>query len=36
LDQAFTMQIGLLLLRLERPFALRRLSEVACAKIMAA
>ena len=36
LDQAFTMQIGLLLLRLERPFALRRLSEVARAKIMAA
>jgi dihydroorotase len=36
LDQAFTMQIGLLLLRLERPFALRRLCEVAGAKIMAA
>lgn len=36
LDQAFTMQIGLLLLRLERPFALRRLCDVAGAKIMAA
>jgi dihydroorotase len=36
LDRAFTMQIGLLLLRLERPFALRRLCEVAGAKIMAA
>jgi dihydroorotase len=36
LDQAFTMQIGLLLLRLERPFALRRLCEVARANIMAA
>jgi dihydroorotase len=36
LDQAFSMQIGLLLLRLERPFALRRLCDVAGAKIMAA
>jgi dihydroorotase len=36
LDRPFTMQIGLLLLRLERPFALRRLCEVGGAKTMAA
>ncbi len=36
LDQAFTMQIGLLLLRLERPFALRRLREIAREQTMAA
>jgi dihydroorotase len=36
LDQTFTMQIGLLLLRVERPFALRRLREVAGEKTMAA
>jgi dihydroorotase len=36
LDRAFTMQIGLLLLRLERPFVLRRLREIAGEKTMAA
>jgi dihydroorotase len=36
LDRPFTMQIGLLLLRVERPFALRRLREVGGVKIMAA
>ena len=36
LDQTFTMQIGLLLLRLERPFALKRLREVAGERTMAA
>jgi dihydroorotase len=36
LDQTFTMQIGLLLLRLERPFALKRLREVADERTMAA
>jgi dihydroorotase len=36
LDQSFTMQIGLLLLRLERPFALRRLQEVSGQRPMAA
>jgi dihydroorotase len=36
LDQSFTMQIGLLLLRLERPFALKRLRDVADQRTMAA
>jgi len=36
LDQNFTMQIGLLLLRLERPFALERLREVSSQRPMAA
>ena len=36
LDQNFTMQIGLLLLRLERPFALQRLREVSGQRPMAA
>ena len=36
LDQSFTMQIGLLLLRLERPFALHRLQEVSGQRPMAA
>ena len=35
LDRAFTMQIGLLLLRLERPFAIRRLREIASEKLAA-
>jgi dihydroorotase len=36
LDQDFTMQIGLLLLRIERPFVLRRLREVSGQRPMAA
>src|SRR5215472_971191 len=36
LDQNFTMQIGLLLLRLERPFALQRLRDVSGQRPMAA
>jgi dihydroorotase len=36
LDQSFTMQIGLLLIRLERPFALRRLRDVSRQRPMAA
>jgi dihydroorotase len=36
LDQSFTMQIGLLLIRLERPFALRRLRDVSEQRPMAA
>lgn len=36
LDQAFTMQIGLLLIRLERPFALSRLREVSGKRPLAA
>jgi dihydroorotase len=36
LDQPFTMQIGLLLLRIERPFALDRLREVSGQRPMAA
>ncbi len=36
LDNAFTMQVGLLLLRLERPFALQRLRDVAGLRTMAA
>lgn len=36
LDQNFTMQIGLLLIRLERPFALHRLREVSTQRPMAA
>jgi dihydroorotase len=36
LDYNFTMQVGLLLIRLERPFALRRLREVAGQQTMAA
>jgi dihydroorotase len=36
LDQNFTMQIGLLLLRLEQPFALRRLRDVSSQHPMAA
>ena len=36
LDQAFTMQIGLLLLRLERPFAIKRLRDVSSQRPMAA
>src|SRR5262249_9031739 len=36
LDQSFTMQIGLLLLRLEQPFAVARLREVSGERSMAA
>jgi dihydroorotase len=36
LDQTFTMQIGLLLIRLERPFALRRLRDVSRQRTLAA
>jgi dihydroorotase len=36
LDQSFTMQIGLLLLRLERPFAIQRLRDVSGQRPMAA
>jgi dihydroorotase len=36
LDQNFTMQIGLLLLRLERPFAIQRLRDVSGQRPMAA
>ena len=36
LDEPYTMQIGLLLMRLERPFALSRLREVAGTREMAA
>jgi dihydroorotase len=36
LDQSFTMQIGLLLLRLEQPFAIARLRDVAGQRPMAA
>jgi dihydroorotase len=36
LDHRFTMQIGLLLIRLERPFALQRLREVAGSHSLAA
>lgn len=36
LDQTFTMQIGLLLIRLERPFALSRLKEVSSKRPLAA
>jgi dihydroorotase len=36
LDHRFTMQIGLLLVRLEKPFALQRLHEVAGARPLAA
>ena len=36
LDQNFTMQIGLLLLRLERPFAIQRLRDVSDQRPMAA
>jgi len=36
LDQNFTMQIGLLLIRLERPFTLRRLRDVSGQRPMAA
>lgn len=36
LDETFTMQIGLLLIRLERPFALRRLREVSERRPLAA
>jgi dihydroorotase len=36
LDQNFTMQIGLLLLRLEQPFALARLRDVSGQRPMAA
>lgn len=36
LDQTFTMQVGLLLIRLERPFALRRLREVSEQRPLAA
>ena len=36
LDQTFTMQIGLLLLRLERPFAIDRLRDVSGQRPMAA
>jgi dihydroorotase len=36
LDQNFTMQIGLLLLRLERPFAIQRLRDVSSQRPMAA
>jgi dihydroorotase len=36
MDNHFTMQVGLLLLRLERPFALQRLRDVAGQRSMAA
>jgi hypothetical protein len=36
LDQSFTMQIGLLLLRLEQPFAIARLRDVSGQRPMAA
>jgi lysyl-tRNA synthetase class I len=36
LEQNFTMQIGLLLIRLEQPFALRRLQEVSLQRPLAA
>jgi hypothetical protein len=36
LEQNFTMQIGLLLLRLERPFAIQRLRDVSGQRPMAA
>lgn len=36
LDQSFTMQIGLLLIRLERPFALQRLRDVSQQRPLAA
>jgi dihydroorotase len=36
LDQTFTMQIGLLLLRIEQPFAIQRLREVSGQRPMAA
>jgi len=35
LDHPFTMQIGLFLFRLERPFALGRLREVAAPRVAA-
>jgi hypothetical protein len=35
LDHPFTMQIGLFLFRLERPFALGRLREVAALRVAA-
>ena len=36
LDQSFTMQIGLLLVRLEQPFAVSRLREVSAKRPIAA
>jgi dihydroorotase len=36
LDQTFSLQVGLLLIRLERPFALRRLREVSEQRPLAA